>query len=78
MSESSEMPCPECRISGRGGRIGNRRSACGTCNAFAQRVMRMTRTLMKERHAQEYEALRQEAEQTLYPDVVAGWRERAR
>ncbi|MFE5775125.1 hypothetical protein [Brachybacterium sp. NPDC056505] len=31
-------PCPECAAAGRPGRIGSRRTDCGTCNRFAAAV----------------------------------------
>lgn len=62
-------------MAGRGGgaRIGNRRSKCATCNNFAQNVMRLTRTRLKEAHEDEYEKLRLQVEQDLYPQVVTQW-----
>lgn len=70
------LPCPECRRRGLGGgaRIGNRRSVCTTCNNFAQNVMRMTRKRLKERHEDEYEAIRLQVEADLYPQVLDDWR----
>ena len=73
------LPCPECRLDKgvpkRGGknRIGNRRSMCTTCNNFAQNVMRLTRKRLKEKHAQEYEQIRLQAEVDLYPQVIEDW-----
>lgn len=66
------LPCPECRMAGRGGgvRIGNHRRTCGTCNRWAQAIMRVTRTRLKERYAEEYERLRLEVERDLYPGVI--------
>lgn len=58
---------------GGGARIGNRRSQCTTCNNFAQNVMRMTRKRLKERHAEEYEAIRLKVEMDLYPQVIENW-----
>lgn len=66
------LPCPECRLHGIGGgaRIGNRRNRCETCNNFAQNVMRLTRRRLKERHEDEYVAIRYQVELDLYPQVI--------
>jgi len=55
---------------GGGTRIGNRRNQCTTCNNFAQNVMRMTRTFLKEAHTEEYERIRLRVELDLYPQVL--------
>jgi hypothetical protein len=70
------LPCPECRLHniGGGARIGNRRKYCTTCNNFAQNVMRLTRLRLKERHEDEYTAIRYEAELDLYPGVIDEFR----
>jgi len=69
------LPCPECRSRGVGGgaRIGNRRATCPTCNNFAQNVMRITRNRLKERHEEEYAAIRAQVERDLYPQVIEAW-----
>ena len=66
------LPCPQCREMGVGGaaRIGNNRTNCSTCNNFAQNVMRLTRTRLKERYPDEYYDLRIRAELDLYPQVI--------
>lgn len=71
--EMPQLPCPECRERGQSGgcRIGNRRNECATCNAFAQRVMRLTRKRLKELHAEEYLQVRLETELELYPQVLS-------
>lgn len=70
--DSPSLPCPECRFRGLtgGARIGNRRNRCTTCNNFAQNVMRMTRKRLKERHEDEYMAIRLRVEYDLYPQVI--------
>lgn len=66
------LPCPECRMKGRGGktRIGNHRGDCKTCNAWAQNVMRMTRTRLIAQHSAEYKSIRAQVEKDLYPQVI--------
>jgi len=54
-------------------RIGNRRNRCDTCNNFAQAVMRLTRKRLKEMHEDEYELLRLQVENDLYPGVIEKW-----
>jgi hypothetical protein len=70
--ETPALPCPECRMNGRGGaaRIGNRRNSCVTCNNFAQNVMRISRKRLQELHPEEYEKIRLRVEMDLYPQVI--------
>jgi hypothetical protein len=69
------LPCPECRERGRGGgaRIGNHRLTCGTCNRWAQKVMRAARSRLIELHADEYARMRLEIERDLYPGVLEAY-----
>lgn len=69
------LPCPECRLNGRGGgaRIGNNRSGCGTCNRFNQRVLRVARQRLVDKHSTEYSALRLEVEVELYKELLDEW-----
>lgn len=66
------LPCPECKRRGIAGncRIGNRRNGCGTCNAFAQNVLRISRQRLRELHPEEYDAIRLRVEIDLYPQVI--------
>lgn len=66
------MPCPECVNSGHSGaaRIGNRRGSCKTCNAFAQRVRRLTFKLLTQAHPNDYAKIRAEAELCVYQEAL--------
>lgn len=66
------LPCPECRSRGHegGGRIGNRRGRCQTCNYFAQNVTRRASKLLREAHPEEYLKLQLRVELDLYPQVI--------
>jgi hypothetical protein len=70
------LECPECAADGHTGRIGNRRTHCGLCNRFTQAVMRTTRSKLRERHPDEYEQLRLEAERECLPRLVADYQRR--
>ena len=61
-----------------GNRIGNRRSHCSTCNAFAQNVMRLASKRLKELHGDEYEKLRIQVERDLYPQVIEDFSKKMR
>jgi hypothetical protein len=76
------MPCPECKERAAdsekgdefaGHRIGNRRSECHTCNRFNQAVQSRVRRMLKERHAEEYNRLRLQAEHDLYIQFYEQW-----
>lgn len=62
-------------MNGRGGaaRIGNRRSTCRTCNNFAQNVRRIATKRLRQKHEEEYAALRRRVEMDLYPQVIEEW-----
>lgn len=68
--DPASLPCPACRASGVQGtaRIGNRRGTCATCNAFAQRVRRVTAARMREAFADQYAAVQRVVEVEVYRD----------
>lgn len=70
--DTPALPCPECRLGGRGGRarIGNRRHHCQACNNFAQAVRRTAYRQLLANHAEEYKSLRLSIELELYPQVL--------
>lgn len=69
------LPCPQCRDKGivGGCRIGNRRNECDSCNAFAQRVLRKTRTRLAEAFADEAAAIRLQVEIEEYRRMLVDW-----
>lgn len=62
------MPCPRCASP----RVGNRRAACSTCNAFAQRVRRQVLARIQRSLPNEYERLKAEVEAELYAQLTEG------
>lgn len=78
------LPCPECRLRmlGEGkvpkgpNRIGNRRTYCNTCNAFAQNVTRIAGRKLREMFPEVYSDLRVQVERDLYPQVIEDFTER--
>lgn len=66
------MPCFECTSRGiaRMSKIGNRRSECSSCNAFAQRVRRRTLALLRESQPEAYVALRAQVEIDTYAEMM--------
>jgi hypothetical protein len=78
--DAPPLPCPECRQRGVGGnaRIGSRRSLCGTCNRFNQAVSRTARSLLADKHPDEYSRIRLQVECELYPQVIESFVEKER
>lgn len=78
------LPCPECRlrVMSEGkipkgpNRIGNRRSYCNVCNAFAQNVTRIAGRKLREMFPEVYADLKVQAERDLYPQVIEDFSER--
>lgn len=71
MTAEIERPCPTCEEEGRGrSRIGNKRSACKTCNAFARRLEREVSKALRVAVPEAYEHLREETEARLYADLT--------
>lgn len=69
--DDKKLPCPECRDRGsKGGRIGNAKNRCGTCNRFNQNVRRRTLVRLKNRFREEYDQERVLAEVEAYPAVI--------
>lgn len=62
----TQFPCPVCASRGTPGRIGNRRSKCRACNAFARRVERATLRELARRHEPEVSRIRGELEADIY------------
>ena len=71
MAEDTALQCPECKDRGHSGaaKIGNRRSACATCNQFAQAVARRICTTLRSNHPDEVARLRATIEADLYAEV---------
>lgn len=66
------LACPECVSTGTFGfaRIGNARSSCATCNAFAQQVLRRTSSRLKDEYPEDYARLRKEVEPVVYKRIL--------
>lgn len=70
------LACPECVSTGTFGhaRIGNARSSCPTCNAFAQQVIRWAGRKLRDQYPDDYARLRKEVEPVVYKRIVeARW-----
>lgn len=66
------LTCPECcsKHPDTLARIGNRKSACRTCNRFAQAVRRYVARALMDAHPEETAALRRAVEDETYRVVV--------
>lgn len=75
--EEIVLICPQCRFENRAGlcRIGNRRSVCNTCNAFAAAVRRTALNELRDKHPAEFEQLQQKALLAEYRVIVAKFNE---
>lgn len=72
------LSCPQCYDEGVSGslRIGNRRSSCATCNAFAQAVRRRLVTRLVQEHAELAERMKLDIEAALHPRAVERYQQR--
>jgi len=64
------MICPICSLRpamyGFKNIIGHRRERCRTCNAYNQRVLRLTAKRMREEYPEKYREIREKAERDVY------------
>lgn len=74
MDPEPHLPCPQCAQTRTQGsnRVGNRRSACGTCNRFTQTVTRRIGVALREAHPDEAAKLRTLIEAQVYADMGLG------
>lgn len=70
------LPCPECRMAGRGKvrkvvpRIGSMGPGCGTCNRFAAKTRAIAGKRLRRAHPDEWRIYLLEAERDVYPQVI--------
>lgn len=73
-SRSKARQCPDCvQKMGTASTIGNRRASCGTCNRFAQRVLRRVRVELERMHPGDAGVLRELVEAEVYADLEVEW-----
>lgn len=69
-SSDQTRVCPACAARpgafGLTNKIGNRRAHCRTCNAFVQRVLRLTRRRLAAMHPLDHAATKEQAERDVY------------